>query len=179
MWTRHLCPHRLRGPQAHGGGWRSPGGGQEPPASAANSPAGGVPLPAADPRVPRLPSHSLPGGLGLGAAEQRALHQSRQAGDLLLHRLHPLPATGKGEGPGEELAPAPRTPSGLSWPHLHPPTGSLQVPGGTSGRRQRCCHQLHPPPSFPLSSCLHLPPVAPLSPAQFGASLPIPAPLLW
>lgn len=81
---------------------------------------------------PRGGKDSLPGGLGLGAAEQRALHQPRQTGDLLLHRLHPLPAQGEGEEPGEEPAPAPRAPLRLllvSPMPTHPPP---QPPGGTS-----------------------------------------------
>lgn len=177
-WTRHLCPHRLRGMQGHGGGWCPPGrGGRTPQPWQQTAQLEASHSPQETPGSHPYPPCSLPGGLGLGAAEQRALHQPRQAGDLLLHRLHPLPAMGKGEEPGEELAPASRTPSGLSQPYPHPPTGSLQVPGGTSGRWQHCCHQLYPPPSFPLSSCLQLPPIAPLSPAQFGVSLPILAPL--
>lgn len=47
---------------------------------------------------PPPPPSSLPGGLSLGAAEQRTLHQPRQAGDLLLHGLHPLPARRGGVG---------------------------------------------------------------------------------
>lgn len=126
--------------------------GLESPRKGAGAPslslAGGVP--AADPRVPGLCSHSSPGGLGLGATEQRALYQPRQAGDLLLHRLHPLPAVGKGEGLDED----PQAPPGLT--HAHPPG-----PCKSHERLREVAVLLSPATSTPFIPSLSLPPATP------------------
>lgn len=145
-------------------GWSPPGRGQEPPASAwpevslqqtpgsqACAPTPHLGVSASEPRSNALCTSPVRLAICFSIASIRSLPWGRERGWVRTLRLL-----------------------------LASPTPTRQVlanPTNDSERWQCCCHQLHPPPSFPLSPCLQLLPVAPLSPAQFGASLPILAPL--
>lgn len=146
---------------------RKRGGGERGTSALSGTLPGGGP-----PRSMPAPPCPLPGGLRLGAAEQRALHQPSQAGDLLLHCLHPLPVREAGGEDGARHRGPPQW-DGLYWPHLRSPTGCWGPCRSREGAQgARCGRQLPYPTPFVPSCCLPLPPGGSPSPAQLGAHRP-------